>query len=1098
MADTSPSHIRGFLVPYALTRDHYWANQSTITQQGIEAGSVEPQQVSGLGLVTAGSQGPKSITVRTHRAGQINDGPELIWRQEGDGDWYGRDGASSMSRWEMLIDNGATTTDIIPRDVLGLDDGTIIVSIDRQESVNGIHQVATIDTAGSVTVTTLFTSPTGTLANAPNLSTLCLMPDGSVICFVLVSDTADLKAQVSAVRSTDKGKTWSLMAEDCLPATIDVSGSYGVGTAVSVKRMIARANQSQVLLCLELESHNSALTSAHLIAQYASISQGAKFTKVYQSTGSDRYYQIGLVQFGGYYVLTYASAHNSYASLLVNNAYQSIGNARVYFGGNVITTNTLATVSGNRLQNGNAYSWIDDDGQMYVAYRAVGLDYRVNVSYSTLLGKSGSEIGKNWYGTGQVFDSADSSSTVSNFVAGSGQGRQLLCHNMIASGTNAYDGSLCGLWIGGYTNVTQPKNNSFALPYEYSGFSEDWIPIDLPQTTVWTANGSGSEALAAGYLQISTSNSAHTRDYNQGITDKSNGLTISARCEPVSGGSRTQGNGIEVRIEPSASSATSMWVRVGIGVDGIAIYDVHAGSMLAEDASLVTSGGVEVLIAVNNDDGKVCVWYKTNSLGAKRYSKLTATLSSSGATTGNVIKWGLVATTGLNTQIARWHHLSFAEGSAVGMSLIDFANPDDLNARPYPPNGYYAYIDQGLNLSTYDGPARTNDEYKIEPYYSQGVSRMLYSVSPSSEVRWRSEAVANPDTTAVSSMRLAWALDDGNLGTVDGHLGNQLMGVHMSGLNFRSFSIQRYVVGVGWSTVHTYDNSISFSFTRKGREIISSDVSGPYLHLNECKDWYIQLTLGGTTVVRQIESNTEGILAAGASIKSWVGKITKSNGSEPTTGTAYLIPASCTCVMDLAGNVEASAWAINISSQQTAEGDFAIGNLMIGPMVIPALQYSRGRSIVLQSGVDRTIQRDGIVRASRTGRDGRQIQIQWAEGIDISDLMDDPASPDYWTSTTTGSAKPIAISNNAPTLMLGLLSRLGGPQNPVVYLPSISRSDGSTDNRIYNRYHHHILAVMMDDVTIDAVLGDELQGQVDGVRAGEVFRVANITLREVR
>lgn len=1093
MSDTSPSYIRGFLVPYALSSANYWANQSTITQQGIEAGSVEPQQVSGLGLITSGSQGPKSVTVRTHRAGQINDGPELIWREEGDSDWYGRDGAGSMSRWELLIDNGGGSTDIIPRDILGLDDGTVMVSLDRQESVNGLAQVATISTTGVVSTTTLYTSPTGTLSNAQNLSSLCAMPDGSVTCFVLVSDTNDNKSQVYAYRSTDDGATWSLMAQDVLPATIDVSGSYGVGTAVSIKRIVARANQSQVLMCLELESHNSGLTSAHIIAQYASISQGSKFTAVYQSTGSDTYYQIGLTQYNGYYVLTYASAHNSYASLLVSNAYESIGTSRAYFGGNVITTNTLATVSGNRLQNGNISSWLDEDGQMYVAYRAIALNYRINVSSSTLLGQAGADIGKIWYGVGQVYDSDDSSSTVSNFVAGAAQGRQLICHNMNPSGTNNFDGSLCAMWVGGYSNVTQPKNNSFALPYEYSGFTEDWIPIDLPQTTVWTANGSGAEALAAGYLQITTTTTTHTRDYNQGISDKTSGVTILARCEPVSGGSRTLGNGIEVRMEPSGSSATSMWVRIGIGVDGISIYDVHTGSVIAQDASLVTSGGVEVIVAVNNNDGRVVLWYKTNELGAKRYSKLSGTLSSSGAATGNVIKWGLVGTNGTN-QVVKWHHLSFAQGSAVGMSLIDFVNPADLNGRPYPPQSHFAYIDEGLNVSTYDGPARQDDEYKIEPYYSHGVSRMLYAVSPSNEVRWRSEAVANPDTTAVASQRVAWALDEGNLGTVNGHLGNELMGVHMSGINFRSFSIQKYTAGVGWSTVHTYDNSISFSFTRKGREIISSAVSGPYLHLNECKNWWIQLTLGGTTVLRRIESNTEGILASGSAIKSWVGKITKSNGSEPTTGTAYLIPDSCTCVMDLAGNVEASAWAVNITAQQTADGDFAIGNLMIGPVVIPTLQYSRGRSILLQSGVERTIQRDGVVRASRAGNDGRQIQIQWAEGIDISDLNDATATPNYWTSTTTGGAKPIAISGNAPTLMMGLLSRLGGPTNPVVYLPSITRSDGSTDNRIYNRYHHHMMGVMMDDITIDSVLGEELQGG----KSGEVFRVANITLREVR
>ena len=1095
--DNTPNTIRAFLAPYKLTKDHYWSDESTITQAGIGSGSVQPQQVSALGLVTSGSQGDKTIVMQTSRAGQIVDSPEFIWQESGDPDWYGRDGVTHASRWEIIQTNTVASTEIIPRDVLGLDDGTVLVSADRQETVNAYCNVYSIDPQGGVTETTVYTSTTGTLTNAPMYSSLCLMPDGSIMLYVVVSDTVDLTVQVDVYRSTDQGKSWAIMAESVLPSTIDVSGSYGIGTAFSIKGLKCRTNQSQTLMVMELESHDSTLTSAHIIVQYASISQGARFKKIYQSTGSDRYYQIGLVQWSNYWVLTYASAHNSYASLVIHNAYESIGTLRVYTGGNVITTNTIATVSGNRLQNGNISSWVDTDGIMYVAYRGLALDYRVESMQSTLLGLSGSDIAKDWYGVGQIVDTNTNTSYISNFVVGSAQGRQLLAHNMRAAGTNNHQGALYGLWVGGYSTVTMPANNSFALPYEYSGMSEDWLPIDLPQTTNWTANGSGTEALAAGYLQVQTTTTTHTRDYNQSI-NKDNGITVLARCQPVSGGSRTLGNGIEVRIEPRASTSTSIWVRFGIGIDGVSIYDVHAGATLAEDSTFDTTDGVEVIISVDNETGACILWYKTDGLGAKKYNQLTGTASASSSVTGNVIKFGLVGTNGTN-QTARWYQMSYAEGNEVGLGLNDFVNPTDLNGRPYPPNSIYVYVDNGLNVSTFDGPARKNDEYKIQPYYANGYERMLYSVSPSIDVKWRSEAVADPDATAVSSQRLAWALDEQNLGVANGLLGNDLMGIHMSGLNFRTFDLLKYVVGSGWSVVNSFDNGINFTFERKGSQIFCTDTSGRYIHFNECSGWSIQLTSGAVTVVRAIVSNVEGVLASGTGQKRWVATLDGITGSEPLTGQGYLIPDKVTCVLDLTGSPDAAAWAIDIDSQKTVNGDFSIGTFLLGPVVVPTHQYSRGRSILRETDIDSNIQADGVSRANRRGRGGRQVSIQWAEGVDISDLYDTPSEPDYWTSTTTAGATPIAVDGNAPTLVLGLLDYLDGPSTPLVYLPSILRSSGSTDYRLYNRYHEHLLGILIDNVTIDNVLGEELEGTgSDGYKIGEVFRVANLLIREVR
>ena len=78
--------------------------------------------------------------------------------------------------------------------------------------------------------------------------------------------------------------------------------------------------------------------------------------------------------------------------------------------------------------------------------------------------------------------------------------------------------------------------------------------------------------------------------------------------------------------------------------------------------------------------------------------------------------------------------------------------------------------------------------------------------------------------------------------------------------------------------------------------------------------------------------------------------------------------------------------------------------------------------------------------------------------------------------------------------MLGLLTRLQGTIRPLVYLPKIPRL---VNNPLRNivlsdiliREEEQLLAVITSDVTIESVLGDELDN--------EIFRVSTITIEEV-
>ena len=58
-------------------------------------------------------------------------------------------------------------------------------------------------------------------------------------------------------------------------------------------------------------------------------------------------------------------------------------------------------------------------------------------------------------------------------------------------------------------------------------------------------------------------------------------------------------------------------------------------------------------------------------------------------------------------------------------------------------------------------------------------------------------------------------------------------------------------------------------------------------------------------------------------------------------------------------------------------------------------------------------------------------------------------------------------------------------RKPLVYIPVIKKAD----DQLLNRYYDHLLARTTGSITIESVLGDELDN--------ELFRVATINLEEI-
>jgi hypothetical protein len=116
------------------------------------------------------------------------------------------------------------------------------------------------------------------------------------------------------------------------------------------------------------------------------------------------------------------------------------------------------------------------------------------------------------------------------------------------------------------------------------------------------------------------------------------------------------------------------------------------------------------------------------------------------------------------------------------------------------------------------------------------------------------------------------------------------------------------------------------------------------------------------------------------------------------------------------------------------------------------------------------------------------FRIAWTEGIDISELQGDNPNPDYWIADVA-SGQPVAIANDVPDLLQGLLDYLQGEKTPLVYLPLITQTD---DPRELLRENEQALVMLTGDVQVENVLGDELV-----TSGGELMRIATLTLQEI-
>tara|TARA_R110000850_G_scaffold207423_2_gene333614 strand:- start:5777 stop:9073 length:3297 start_codon:yes stop_codon:yes gene_type:complete len=1098
MADITPEYIRGFIAPFKLQSDHYWSAQSTLTQNGQYAGIPTAAGQPDLQLVTRGIQ-TQNIEVVTHRAGHVTDNAGFKWKNEGDAQYYGAEPPNKITDVQML-QAGSTVTSYTPRKSIRLTSGTVLIAYEFRNLSTTYSQVSRISTTGTNTIVNVDNQSNGSLLGNNRYPTICELSDASVLLAVWVIDPIKSLANVHMYRSTDDGQTFVLVSSRALPDDIDVDGTTGAGaTGFDLQPLALAASIHQVLLFAGLYIHDTSPTYGTAITQYASANGGMTFHFVDQSSVSDasHFYLPQIVEHNGVFIIAYISSTDSVDFTRIANAFDSVFDVLGIIPADDISA-SLCAGSGNRLIGGDITMSKDTDGRLYFfagKYHPTYAGVEILGAFSDLAGIGIEDYAAKWnnyndefaFINAHVFKYGVTGSGIINIQSCAGQGQQLLFCNWNNQGTNLYADSLLMVNLGVWSSQQYPRLQPYPKDNQWGYNSSDWVAADLPaQGGVWTRTvaGTPTDVLGGDHITLNAP-SGDTIQYTQTFTDKTNGAMIHTRLSNVSSGTVTRGTAFGVQIQSQLSTDT-YHVEVVLGSDRIYVYDMHAGygTALASATGLSLPDGVQLLVYLDNKTGDVYVNYAPAG-SPLQYITLTGTLTLDANTTQNVY-WGIPTAAGLGITVqADYHFFSYGIGTANGIEW----SPQDVNARQYAARGFYTTIKDGLELSTLDGAAREGDTYSIMPQYGSPVQRVLHIVSPSPQVGWLSDKVTDADVDLVPAQTIAFMMNITLQGTAVTHTQSDATGLHLTGINFKQFDIQIHN-GTSWSSVATVHNTVNgaggFSFTRIGAAVTSTNATGKYLHMNECAGWSILIDDGaGNVVQRRVESSGSGVLSNTTSKRAYL-SLAGIKQTDPTSGTAYLIPSACTVILN---QNEYAGVRIVIASQKTSQGRFQIGTMVLGSLVITSPQYGRGRTISFESNVIESEMPSGTLYTQKRGQGGRMVRVAWTDGVDTSSLFADPAAPDHYS---LYSGVPIAARGDAPTTMMGLVQYVDGSADAIVYLPSLPKLPST--HITLNRYHDHILCTMGTDMQIEHVIGSE--GLSDNT--GEVFRVSTVVLREVR
>jgi hypothetical protein len=233
---------------------------------------------------------------------------------------------------------------------------------------------------------------------------------------------------------------------------------------------------------------------------------------------------------------------------------------------------------------------------------------------------------------------------------------------------------------------------------------------------------------------------------------------------------------------------------------------------------------------------------------------------------------------------------------------------------------------------------------------------------------------------------------------------------------------------------------------------------------------YVILFSGGTNYVRKILANSAGVWKTKNSNKTRLLDIRiDADGTEPASGVIHI----------LWPQISAVAWGVadyryfrvrfaSLSQGSGSPGYLGCSKAIVGPFIPFGMQYSRGR-VVSQTQIQRLTEQPGGQRqALQLAKPRRIFEFQWTDPVVSTQLYAASPSPDYVAAVASGVG--LAFRRDLHTVE-GILRRQRGAQYPVVMLPDISYSAGSStivgaERQLYGR-------ILTETTSRTSVVGNE-------------------------
>lgn len=1095
--ESTPDKFRGLMI--SDERISLWEAQSSFSQAGPSAGIPEPQQSTRATLRSSGTAtADKAYRIRSLRGGYAGAGASWVWRAETElsSQFRGWNPPSSISGFEAVRWTDGTGDLKWTRNPHSITTaaGLIVVAHSTRDTARAKEygiEVSIRSTAGvwsHVLVEDLSNDVPSLQMRSP---ALVVLPSGRLLCLFWIFDTAITKAQIRMHYSDDDGATWSLGEPAVLSTMVDYSTTEGSAvTGYLLGRIRAAYSAGAILLVAQLRRADTDATCRDTFNQWASTDLGSRFTEVEtwgaSTDNGGNYHEILSVD-GGFCFMFMSMSDLQPKSRIVSSAFSPLSDADDI---SIPVTEQFATksASGTHLTDGDLSCCRDTTGNIY-AYprRTYGVTSDVIGCFMS------SDGGRVWTAMGQssinstwstVWNPEDTGTHPRDYSVTAQGGRIVMLHNWDATPADE-DESLGALYLGGWTSVTLPAFRRFPVESKRAGYEYTWIPYERPSDVGWTAQGTGTDSLTAGYLEVTTS--SNFRRFNRTPTGTATeGLIIFASFAVISGGpASTDRAGLRARCE---SAGVGYIVDIQCSTTTLVVRDEVAGS----DLSTLSSGidlttGIDLMIGLGS--GTCSVWWRQRDLSEDQlWNELVKGVSvsdNSGATGTHLIEFGNRQG---GTAVTRWFNVCYSsdEWTGTGLSSLQ-TNPDDLLGRDY--SSAPSWMNGGTFIQANNGSTVRGDEWKVSTRYDHEISRALVSgrqVSP--RIGWRSTSTAEQ----ILSFQIT--------ALADTTIGGGLLGVGLFGTNIGQVEVSGYDLGTStWVSLGTAEASEGLSpldYVREGDTVRPSALTPvsppePFLHSEELVDGYFFL---GSGVSRTIRAHNQGKWTSSETTRS-VLELSDVDGGDPTAGSAgAIIPRNWSILVDMKGErysgirltIPTPAGSIPAPPQSFWE----IGTLIVGAVVLHGDQYSWGRTIETVSGTELLEARDRTTRSRVTAPPHRVISYQWSDGIDTSESSNPAGNPDpsFAAASDHSSSEGVTVIGSTALQMDGVARRLNGSDSPVVYLPRVARFSAVSPVAVLNRRSELVLGRIITPVQIESVQGEELED--------EVVRVATVTIRE--